>query len=88
MQYIHLWMKLGSIKSIYPIEKRKAKITEDDLKDVDEHRFVEVPEDYMKKLKLEELGLKSDDIIVVERRQTKKEMELYKNQTIYNVANL
>eukprot|EP01084_Bolivina_argentea_P312814 541605_1 len=48
---IHFWLKFGQIKSIYPLNKRVT-VTEDDLKNENIERWVEVPDDYLEKLSL------------------------------------
>eukprot|EP01084_Bolivina_argentea_P110958 198071_1 len=63
--YVHLWVKFGQIRSMFPINKMKAKLTIEELKDEDIERWVEVPDDYLK-TKMNDISF---DLIVVERKQ-------------------
>ena len=53
---VHIWLKFGQIKAIYPIDKNKAKVSEEELANEDPERWVEVPDDYLK-TKLDDLFL-------------------------------
>merc|ERR1712154_54043 len=46
--FVHIWLKLGQVSAIYPIDKPKAKVTEQELEKEDKERWVEVPDDYLK----------------------------------------
>ena len=48
--YLHVWLRLGQIKEIYTLEgnKKKIKVTVDDLEGLDGDRWVEIPDDYLK----------------------------------------
>eukprot|EP00486_Rosalina_sp_Unknown_P000500 CAMPEP_0201565528 /NCGR_PEP_ID=MMETSP0190_2-20130828/4688_1 /ASSEMBLY_ACC=CAM_ASM_000263 /TAXON_ID=37353 /ORGANISM="Rosalina sp." /LENGTH=888 /DNA_ID=CAMNT_0047983127 /DNA_START=184 /DNA_END=2847 /DNA_ORIENTATION=+ len=46
--YVHIWLPFGKVKAIYPIDKSKAKVTEEELEKEDDTRWVEVPDDYLK----------------------------------------
>merc|ERR1711971_492747 len=67
---------MGQVKEIYALpqgNKKKIKVTMDDLKDLDDDRWVEIPDDYLK-TPLEGLietkkSKKHEFIIVVERKQ-------------------
>eukprot|EP01084_Bolivina_argentea_P002597 4804_1 len=46
--YIHIWLRFGQIKKIYPIDKPVTKLTEQELEIEDNNRWVELPYDYEK----------------------------------------
>ena len=48
--FLHVWLRFGQIWEIYKLagNKKKIKITEQDLKDLDKERWVEIPDDYLK----------------------------------------
>ena len=66
--YVHIWMKLCQIKSIYPVDAKNVKVTMEELKIEDDERWVEVPDDYLNnyRLKLRNIVF---DFIVIERKQ-------------------
>jgi len=53
--YVHIWLKFGQLKAIYPIDK-KVKVTAEQLEKEDKERWVEVPDDYLK-TKLDDLAM-------------------------------
>merc|ERR1719334_152252 len=58
---VHIWLKLGQMKAIYPgyaIDKtphNPLTLTLEQLKDEDDNRWVEVPDDYLRTTWLQEL---------------------------------
>eukprot|EP00483_Globobulimina_turgida_P007259 UN07273 len=54
--YVHIWLKFGQVRAIYPIDKPKATVTEQELAKEDVQRWVEVPDDYLK-TKLDDIAL-------------------------------
>ena len=89
MPYVHIWLKFGQIKAIYPVDKTYAKLSEEELKDEDHDKWVEVPDDYLR-TKLEDVMSQSQDdnedndypILAIERKQQLSEVksELFKKQ--------
>ena len=61
---VHLSARFEAIKAIYPLQKRIT-VTEDDIKDEDPKRFVEVPDDFLR-TKLDDMNFADDkpEIIV------------------------
>ena len=46
---IHFWLRFNQIKVIYPIDKLKAQLRPEELENEDGDRWVEVPDDYLKR---------------------------------------
>ena len=45
---IHFWLPFGKIKPIYPLDKN-VKVTKVQLEKEDQTRWVEIPDDYVKR---------------------------------------
>ena len=78
--YVHIWMRFAKCKPIYPIDKSRAKVTEDELKHEDDDRWLEIPDDYLK-TRLDDIFKDEEVLIVVERRQSKAQLINYKKET-------
>ena len=62
---IHFWVKLGVIKGIYLVNKKNAKVTEEDLKDENTERLVEIPDDWLRRIEIFDTDIYE---IVVEKK--------------------
>ena len=63
--FVHIWVQFGCIKHLYPVEKRII-VTEEDLKNVNLKKWVEVPDDFSSKNGLSDCNFDEYNRICVE----------------------
>ena len=56
---VHVWLPFERVKAIYPVDKKNAKVTAEELESVNKTMWVEVPDDYLK-TKLDDIYKKEE----------------------------